>query len=64
MKLSVKGFKEKASGFFKNSVRVLRLAKKPTKQELFTVAKITGLGIILIGLVGYVIESLKWLLAG
>ncbi len=36
--------------------RVLRLAKKPDAKEYQQVAKITGLGILLIGAVGFLIK--------
>ena len=36
--------------------RVLRLAKKPDTKEYQQVAKITGLGILLIGAVGFLIK--------
>ena len=49
-------------GFIKKVVRVLKLSTKPSKEEFMAVAKITGLGIIVIGLVGYVITSLSHLL--
>lgn len=42
----------------------MRLSKKPTKDEFFVIAKITGLGILLIGLLGYVIESIRWIFGG
>jgi protein transport protein SEC61 subunit gamma-like protein len=61
MKLDIKG---KISGFVGDSKRILRLTKKPDKSEFFLVAKITGLGILLLGLIGYVIETIKYLIAG
>jgi protein transport protein SEC61 subunit gamma-like protein len=48
--------------FLYNAVRVLKLAKKPKKDDFVFVAKVTGLGILLIGFLGYIIESLRWLL--
>jgi len=41
--------------FIKNCVRVLKVTRKPSKEEYFASVKITGLGIILIGLIGFVI---------
>lgn len=49
--------------FISNVVRVLRLTKKPKKDDFFFVAKVTGLGILLIGALGYIIESLRWILS-
>ena len=53
--------KGKVKTFLNNVIRVLRLTKKPKKDEFFFVAKVTGLGIVLIGFLGYVIESLRWI---
>lgn len=35
--------------------RVLQVARKPDKDEYWTVAKVTGLGVIIIGVLGFVI---------
>jgi len=50
--------------FIYNAVRVLKLAKKPKREDFTFVAKVTGLGILLIGAIGYIIESIRWLLQG
>lgn len=42
--------------------RVLRVARKPDKEEYLTIAKVTGLGILLIGLVGFVITMIATLI--
>lgn len=41
--------------FLSNCKRVLRIARKPDKNEYLQVAKITGLGIALIGFIGFLI---------
>lgn len=41
--------------FLQNCRRTLQVAKKPDKSEYLQVAKITGLGILLVGFVGFVI---------
>jgi len=41
--------------FLKNCRRVLKVTRRPTKEEYFTSSKITGLGIILIGGIGFLI---------
>lgn len=46
--------------FFHNCKRVLQIAKKPSKDEYLQVAKITGLGILLIGFVGFVILFISY----
>ena len=42
-------------GFLKNCMRVLKVTRRPTKKEYTTASKITGLGIIIIGSIGFVI---------
>ncbi len=47
--------------FVRESVRVLRLTKKPSKDEFYFIAKTTGLGLLLLGLIGYIVESVRWI---
>ncbi len=42
--------------------RVLTVTKKPTKEEFLTVVKISALGILAIGLIGFVIQMIKIIL--
>jgi protein transport protein SEC61 subunit gamma-like protein len=43
--------------------RVLKMARKPTNEEYEKTAKITGLGILLIGLLGFIIYIIRELVA-
>jgi protein transport protein SEC61 subunit gamma and related proteins len=45
--------------FIKETVRVLRITKKPGKQEFITLLKVTGLGIVIIGIIGFLIFLAK-----
>ncbi|MBA2861401.1 protein translocase SEC61 complex subunit gamma [Methanococcus maripaludis] len=36
--------------------RVLMISRKPTRQEYLTISKVTGLGICLLGFVGFIIH--------
>ena len=54
----------KVKRFWKETVRVLRITKKPNKQEFASAVKVTGLGIAVIGVVGFVIFMVKQLLFG
>jgi len=36
--------------------RIIKIARKPTKEEFERTLKITGLGVLLIGLVGFIIQ--------
>lgn len=42
--------------------RVLKVTKKPTKFEFRSIIKVSGLGILLIGLIGFLILMIKQLL--
>jgi len=54
----------KLSEFFTNLKRILRLVKKPSWNELWMSIKISALGIIIIGLVGYVIMIIATAITG
>lgn len=55
--------KSKMSNFVKNAKRVLKLTRKPSREEFMTTFKITGLGVLAIGLIGFIIVALKHLLS-
>lgn len=40
---------------FRAHLRVLKLTKKPSREEFLTIAKVAGLGIIAIGMMGFLI---------
>lgn len=46
---------QKLGEFFGKCKRVLNVAKKPSKEELKQIAKISALGILAIGLIGFII---------
>ena len=48
--------------FAKESKGVLRVARKPDSEEYFNFAKVTGIGIILIGVIGFVIVMIGQLI--
>ena len=43
-------------------VRILRIAKKPTGMEFRAIIKVTGIGILLIGVMGFLIHMAARLL--
>ncbi len=45
--------------FFTESRRVLRVTKKPSMEEFKIIVKVSGLGILIIGLVGFII-NMTW----
>ena len=46
----------KLKSFAQECRRVLTVTKKPTKFELTTIVKVSGIGIALIGLIGFVLH--------
>ncbi|MDO8624657.1 MAG: protein translocase SEC61 complex subunit gamma [Candidatus Diapherotrites archaeon] len=44
-----------AGNFWESTRRILTVAKKPTGKEYSEMAKITGLGIIAIGMLGFIV---------
>lgn len=50
--------KTKISSGFSRYVRVWRLLKKPTMQEFKLISKVSALGILLIGALGFIISVL------
>ena len=43
------------SDHFQKYIRVLQIMKKPSRDEFMAAAKVTGIGALLMGLIGYVI---------
>ena len=48
-------YQEELSDFWKQCKRVLKVAKKPDREEYFEFSKVTAIGIAIIGLIGFVI---------
>ncbi len=46
---------ETITGGIKQYIRILQLTRKPSNEEFFTISKVAGAGIILIGAIGFVI---------
>jgi protein transport protein SEC61 subunit gamma-like protein len=54
-------FKESINRFFKECKRVIRVSKKPDKEEYFNFSKVTALGIAIIGVIGFAIVLISQL---
>ncbi len=54
--------KETTSDFIKQSKRVLKVARKPDREEYIDFAKVTAIGIAIIGAIGFVIVLIGQLL--
>lgn len=57
-------WKYKARAFIQESIRVLKVTKKPDSTEFKTIVKVSGLGILAIGLMGFLIQMSKVLIFG
>jgi protein transport protein SEC61 subunit gamma-like protein len=49
----------KLKGFIEESKRVLIITKKPSKEEFKTIVKASGLGILIIGFIGFVVAMIQ-----
>jgi len=54
----------KIKRFIKECIRVLKVTKKPDIYEFKTIVKISGLGIAIIGIIGFIIAIFKQLFFG
>ncbi|MBS3072949.1 protein translocase SEC61 complex subunit gamma [Candidatus Pacearchaeota archaeon] len=44
--------------FFNKCLRVWKVLRKPSKQEFLTIAKVSAVGILVIGLVGFIVSTI------
>lgn len=54
----------KLKEFFESSKRILLIAKKPSNKEYWAMAKIVGLGMIIIGVIGFIVKLTMNLISG
>ena len=52
----------KLKTFIRESIRVFKITRKPTKQEFSVIVKVSAIGIGIIGLIGFIITITKDLL--
>jgi protein transport protein SEC61 subunit gamma-like protein len=52
----------KLKDFWVQCRRVMRITKKPSKEEYLTIVKVAGLGILVIGFIGFVFHLLNQLI--
>ncbi|MHA1541728.1 MAG: protein translocase SEC61 complex subunit gamma [Candidatus Hodarchaeales archaeon] len=53
-----------SSSFYKKALRILRLAKKPDRSEVFLVIKITAAGMAILGLIAFLIRFIIFVILG
>jgi len=51
----------KTKSFVKECRRVLQVTRKPTMEEFKAITKVTALGMLVIGLLGFIITILGWM---
>lgn len=54
----IKEVNEDINQALRSYLRVLKLTKKPSREEFLTIAKVAGLGILAIGFLGFIIYVL------
>ena len=52
-------WKYKIKSFLGECLRVLKITKKPDATEFKTTVKVSGIGILVIGLIGFVVQMVK-----
>ena len=58
---NTRSWQYKVKSFIGECLRVLKITKKPDAIEFKTIVKVSGLGILIIGLIGFVIQMVKLL---
>ena len=53
---------KKLKSFYRECVRVFKITKKPTKDEYKAILKVSGLGILLIGFIGFLVHFIDHLI--
>jgi len=56
--------KEKLNNFIIECMRVLRVTRKPTNEEFKVIVKVSGIGIVLIGLLGFILQMIVFYIEG
>ncbi len=52
----------KIKTFYNECVRVFKITKKPSNEEFKAIMKVSGLGILLIGFIGFIVHVIDHLL--
>lgn len=53
---------EKIKRFAKECRRVLKVTKKPSNEEFKTIVKVSGAGMLIIGLIGFLLQLVNYFL--
>ncbi|MDP3917123.1 MAG: protein translocase SEC61 complex subunit gamma [Nanoarchaeota archaeon] len=53
----------KLISFFHEAIRVFKVTKKPSMEEFKVIVKVSGIGILIIGIIGFIIQ-IAWQIIG
>ena len=59
--INANSWKYRLKSFIGECLRVLRVTKKPDAIEFKTIVKVSGLGILIIGAIGFIVQMFKLL---
>ena len=62
--MSIDSSRMGTASFYKRALRILRLAKRPDRSEVFLVIKITIAGMAILGLIAFVIRIIIYTVLG
>ena len=60
--MDVASWPGRIKAYLAECLRVLKITKKPTNEEFKTIFKVSGIGMLLIGFVGFIVLLIKELL--
>ena len=60
--MNISSWPKRAKAYVVESRRVLKITKKPDNEEFKTIVKVSGLGMMIIGLLGFLVTLIKELL--
>ena len=58
----MKDIGRRLKSFTAECIRVLKITKKPTKEEFQVIVKVSGIGMMIIGMIGFLIQLVQQLL--
>jgi len=56
------GLVDKLKNFINESIRVFKITKKPSSEEFKTIVKVTSIGVLIIGFIGFIIHIISQLI--
>ena len=60
--MDIKSWPGRLKNYAKECIRVLKITQKPDNTEFKTIVKVSGLGMLIIGLIGFIVVMVRELL--